>query len=123
MRRSHEDPAEFRRLSPAATQAMLDRVIACLAGYDPQQVWLFGSYARGDYHAASDLDLLIIKETGQPYTERAADVWRACDAIVGLSIEPLVYTPAEFARMRAAANPLIDRVLQEGRLIYEQQPE
>ena len=114
----------YRRLTPAAVQAMLDRLVACLADYDPQQVWLFGSYARGDYHAASDIDLLIVKETALPYNERAADVWRVCDACGSHgALEPLVYTPAEFARMRAQRNPLIERALQEGRLIYGQQPD
>lgn len=45
---------------------MLDRLVACLAAYQPEQVWLFGSYARGDYHAASDIDLIIGRETPLP---------------------------------------------------------
>jgi len=116
--------ASYRRPSPAAIQATIDRIVACLAPYRPQQIWLFGSYARGDYHAASDIDLLIVKETSLPYNERAADVWRLCaTGDSPLPIEPLIYTPAEFARMRARRNPLIERVLQEGKLLYEQQPD
>lgn len=123
MARSKVEPGTTRqRLSPAEIEAQIERLIACLAAYQPQEVWLFGSCARGDYHAASDLDLLIIKATSLPFVARAADVWRACDAQSGvtLPIEPLVYTPAEFAEMRAAGNPLIEQVLREGRRIYEQ---
>ncbi|MGC9468824.1 MAG: nucleotidyltransferase domain-containing protein [Anaerolineae bacterium] len=117
------DAASTRRLTPSEVAAQIDALVACLARYQPQQVWLLGSFARGDYHAASDLDLVIIKETDQPFVERAADVWRACGGASGITqpIEPLVYTPAEFARMRADGNPLIERVLREGRCIYGQE--
>jgi predicted nucleotidyltransferase len=105
-----------KRLSEAAFQVELDRIRRGLQRYAPQRAWLYGSFARGDYHAASDVDLLIVKETDLPFVQRAADVWRACDS--SLSIEPLVYTPAEFESMRRQHNPLIERVLEEGILIY-----
>jgi len=106
----------MKRLSRAAFEAELDRIRRGLQRYAPQRVWLFGSFARGDYHAASDVDLLIVKETDLPFVQRAADVWRACEST--LSIEPLVYTPAEFERMQRQENPLIARALEEGILIY-----
>jgi len=113
---------DTRKPDSVMVEAQIERLIACLTRLGPQRVWLFGSVARGDYHAASDLDLLIVKETDKPFVERAADVWRACDAGSGvvLPIEPLVYTPAEFEQLRADGNPLIERALQEGRCIYEQ---
>jgi predicted nucleotidyltransferase len=110
----------MKRLSQAAFEAELERIRSGLRRYAPLRAWLFGSYARGDYNAASDVDLLIVKETDLPFVERAAEVWRACES--GLSIEPLVYTPNEFERMLRQGNPLIERALQEGVLIYGSQP-
>jgi predicted nucleotidyltransferase len=105
-----------KRLPRAVFEAELDRIRQGLHEYAPQRVWLFGSFARGDDHAGSDVDLLIVKETHLPFVERAAEVWRACDS--DLAIEPLVYTPAEFEQMVRRGNPLVARALEEGILIY-----
>lgn len=78
---------------------------------------VFGSVARGDADAWSDLDLVIITETSRPFLERYRDfegiydVWRRLDL--------LVYTPEEFARMQAEGRPFIEHVLREGVVIHE----
>jgi len=108
----------MKRISRQAFEAELDKIREGLRCYGPDKVILFGSFARGDYHAASDVDLLIVKDTGQPFIERSADVWRMCPS--ELVIEPLVYTPAEFAQMVQQGNPLISTALREGIVIYEQ---
>jgi len=107
-----------KRISHQAFEAELDKILEGLRRYGPDRVILFGSFARGDYHAASDVDLLIVKDTHQPFVERSADVWRMCPS--ELAIEPLVYTPAEFARMVQQGNPLVSTALREGIVIYEQ---
>ncbi|MGC9400528.1 MAG: nucleotidyltransferase domain-containing protein [Anaerolineae bacterium] len=107
----------MKRMTRAAFDAKLRQLQQCLGKYQPQKVILFGSFARGDYHAASDVDLLIIKETDLPFLERSAEVWRYCPD--DLSLEPLVYTPTEFQAMVARENPLIMQVLREGITIYE----
>lgn len=108
----------MKRISRQTFETELDKIIRGLGRYAPQKVILFGSYARGDYNAGSDVDLLIIKDTDLPFTERAADVWRAC--LSKLTIEPLVYTPDEFERMIRQGNPFISQVLAEGIVVYEQ---
>jgi predicted nucleotidyltransferase len=110
----------MQRLSLDAFTAELDRIVTNLRPYTPEKVILFGSFARGDYHAGSDVDLLIIKNTDHPFLERSADVLRLCQS--QLAIEPLVYTPTEFERMLRQRNPFIWQVITEGRIIYEQQP-
>ncbi len=109
----------MKRISPEAFQAELDRIIAGLHQYEPERVWLFGSFARGDYHAGSDVDLLIVKRTERPFLERSAEVLRLCAC--DLSLEPLVYTPDEICDMMQQGNPFIARALAEGRVIYGQQ--
>lgn len=87
--------------------------------YDPEQVILFGSMARGDVEEWSDLDLLIVKETTEPFLERSVRVALLCRAMVG--VDYLVYTPAELANMTARGNPLILGALQEGRVLVDRQ--
>lgn len=106
----------MRRISQRDFQVELDRILVGLHRYGPQKVILFGSFARGDYHAASDIDLLIIKATERPFADRIGDVLALCD--YSISLEPLVYTPEEFERMCEEGNLFIEKVLKEGKVIY-----
>ena len=107
----------MQRISQSHFQKELARILVGLHRYHPQKIILFGSFARGDYHAISDVDLLIIKDTERPFTERIGDVLALCD--YSIPLEPLVYTPAEFEQMRRENNPFIEQVLREGKIIYE----
>lgn len=85
--------------------------------YDPEQVILFGSMARGRVEEWSDLDLLIVKETDEPFLDRSVRVALLCRAIVG--VDYLVYTPAELAQMIERGNPFIVEALREGQVLYD----
>lgn len=85
--------------------------------YKPERIYVFGSMARGDVHEDSDLDLLIIKETDQPFLARVNDVLSIVD--VDVPIELLVYTPEELRRMKEEGRDFILTVLEEARLCYE----
>ncbi len=96
----------------------LDKLLPTLVEeYEPERVILFGSLARGDVGEWSDLDLLIVKETSQPFLERSKEVALLCYAMVG--VDYLVYTPDEMAGMIARGNPFILNVLQEGQILYD----
>lgn len=107
----------MQRLSKQRFEEELNRILEGLRQYQPQKVILFGSFARGDHHALSDIDLLIIKRTDRPFVERIGDVLALCD--YSIPLEPLVYTPEEFERLREEGNPLIEQALREGKVIYE----
>ncbi len=107
----------MRRISQARFQEELDRILERIRRYRPQKVILYGSFARGDYHALSDIDLVIIKETDRSFFERIGEILSLCES--SISLEPLVYTPEEFERMREEGNPFIEQVLREGKVIYE----
>ena len=70
---------------------------------------VFGSVARGDADAWSDLDLVVIADTARPFLERHRDFGGLWDVWPRLDL--LVYTPEEFARMQAEGNPFIEHVL------------
>jgi uncharacterized protein len=87
-----------------------------ISGYQPDEIWVFGSYARGDRHIESDLDLLIIKETDRRFADRIEDVLQYSQP--GLVLEPLIYTCRERDGLVAGNNPFVKEVLAEGKLVY-----
>lgn len=89
-----------------------------LRAYQPEKVVLFGSAARGDADASSDLDVVIIKETPDTFVQRGIEAARHVRLEVG-PLDMLVYTPEEFRRMKEDENPFIEKVLADGKVIYE----
>jgi predicted nucleotidyltransferase len=82
-----------------------------------RKVIAFGSVARGEADAWSDLDLIVVADTARPFFERFKDFAGLYDVWPRLDL--LVYTPEEFARMAAEDNPLIRRALDEGVVLHE----
>lgn len=79
---------------------------------------VFGSQARGEADAWSDLDLVLIADTHLPFIER----FRAFPELFEVyprAMELFVYTPEEFARMVEAENSFIEQVLKDGVTIHE----
>ena len=78
---------------------------------------LFGSYARGEAHEDSDVDVLVAID-GLTDVERREVIdlayreGRAQDELVGLS--PLVYSTADAARMRSGGRRLFRDIDREG---------
>jgi len=70
------------------------------------RVWLFGSLAWGQAHAASDVDLLV---EGLP-----AEAWSTACALVETEVE----SPIDLVRVEEAAPELVARVRGEGVLLH-----
>jgi predicted nucleotidyltransferase len=96
-------------------QAELERIVAQLPALGVRRAILFGSLARGDVGGHSDLDLILIVDSGEPFLERGARFYRALAPAVGMDI--LVYTPQELEAMRDRR--FLRRALAEGRVLYE----
>jgi len=77
------------------------------------EVRLYGSFARGDPHEGSDIDLVLIGPFSGKFPERIERVLETTD----LPIQPLCYTPEEWAAMVAAGNPLAVEVMGTGKLL------
>jgi predicted nucleotidyltransferase len=98
------------------TRARIKKIVRALQSYDPKQVILFGSAARGQADAYSDLDIVIIKETNERFLDRLAHVYDLIQPDYALDI--LVYTPQEVRQMQRARNPFLRAVLKQGVTIY-----
>ena len=78
---------------------------------------LFGSFARGEDVADSDLDLVVVKRTNLPFWRRVAEVRRLLKPRIAADV--MVYTPEELEQL-ARERPFVrDEILGRGRVVYE----
>jgi len=98
---------------------LLSEIVNRLRKSGVKKAILFGSYARGEMDKYSDIDLVIVQDTNERYVKRIVEFQSFCDLPVQVDI--FVYTPSEFDYMIKIKNPFIERVLKEGRVIYEEQ--
>ncbi len=99
---------------PAALQGTLDRLVGALA---PERIVLFGSYAKGDAHPGSDIDLLVIAEvTGDVefYLRRARHLVARSFPRVDL----VICTGEELEQARAGRLPFVQSALETGITLY-----
>ncbi|GAH89905.1 unnamed protein product [marine sediment metagenome] len=69
------------------------------------KVYLYGSFARGDFNEGSDIDLIIVGEFQGKMPQRIKKIFD----LTSLPVEPLVYTEAEFEQMKQ--RPFLKQVL------------
>jgi len=82
----------------------LDRYVGRLVErLEPQAVVLFGSFARGDVHEASDLDLLVVADFPEPFLERIGRLLELASDLE-LPLEPVGYTSEEVVAMWQQGN-------------------
>lgn len=83
-----------------------------------QRAILFGSFARGDQTSRSDIDLILIQKTSQPFLQRYEPIlFELNKAIQGHAVDILIYTPQEFLEIQH--RPFIRQALAEGIVLYE----
>ncbi|MBI5036148.1 nucleotidyltransferase domain-containing protein [Candidatus Micrarchaeota archaeon] len=76
----------------------------------PEKILLFGSFARGDYHEKSDVDLVVVADFKERFFERIGKVLECNDT--DLVVEALAYTPEEFERKKTET--FLRKALAEG---------
>jgi predicted nucleotidyltransferase len=86
---------------------------------DPRQIILFGSRARGQETPSSDLDLLVVQNSGRPNRE----VRRQIEYLLWgrrFGVDLIVATPEQVERNVADGNPFYARhILAEGKVLFE----
>jgi predicted nucleotidyltransferase len=106
--------------TPQARQDLERLLHKLIAGYSPQQVFLFGSHAYGEPDQHSDLDLLIVKETSKTPFQRRVEVGRIVqDKRRRTPIQSLVITPEELKERIQYGDPFVIEILEKGELLYD----
>jgi predicted nucleotidyltransferase len=97
---------------PAALTRWVRRLPVLLRGYGVREAYLFGSWARDDADALSDVDLMLVAPSTRPFVERFRDYPALLDLPGALDL--LVYTPEEF-RVERRRNRFVRHALRGAR--------
>lgn len=92
--------------------------------FRPLRVILFGSHARGDAHAESDIDLLVVMPDGFTGVRQRHTAVAMLDALRDLPVfkDVVVTTPDEIARRGDLAGTVLRFALDKGKTLYERAP-
>ena len=94
---------------------MTERIVQ---GFDPLQIILFGSQARGDANQQSDIDLLVVFAELADKRKTALDIMRAL-ADLPVAKDILVSTPEELERSRTRIGSVLRYAQQEGKIVWK----
>ena len=118
------DPADSRwaYIEPDGTPntEMIERLTRSIVEQiDPQRIILFGSAARGEMHAHSDIDLLVIKEDPGPEPEKTAGRIRGGLPAKRRSVDIVLISTEDAELNRDEVYRPVGQALAHGRTLYE----
>jgi len=91
------------------------RILAISA---PEQIILFGSYARGEPGPDSDLDLLVVESSVEAPRRESVRLRRALRGLL-VPIDVVVATPQQIKRHRDTIGLIYGPAVREGRVLYD----
>lgn len=97
-----------------AIQMMVDRLVA---RFDPDQIILFGSQARGTAGPGSDVDLLVIMPVSGSKREKRVEM-RVALHDIAVPTDILLATPEDVSRYKDVVGTIIRPALREGKVLY-----
>jgi predicted nucleotidyltransferase len=101
-------------LTTEEIDALVARVVARVR---PEQVIVFGSYAKGSASRNSDLDLCVVVDTPLPPARRA-DALRPLLAGCLVPVDVHVHTPEEMREYGKEQHSFLHSVLASGKVVY-----
>jgi predicted nucleotidyltransferase len=102
-----------------ASAEKIDEIVRIIvANYDPDEIRIFGSHAKGTAVDRSDVDLLVLKETDEPFQRRVRTLEHLLHGML-LRLDINVYTRRELERAMERPYSLIARIVQrQARTVY-----
>jgi predicted nucleotidyltransferase len=91
---------------------------ALVEAFDPERIYLFGSYARGDAGPDSDYDLMIIVDSSDQPQYKRSQAAHGVLACFPTAKDFLVWTRDEFDKRIHLKASLPATILREGVLLY-----
>jgi HEPN domain-containing protein/predicted nucleotidyltransferase len=107
-----------RSAMPALIARMVQRIVK---KFDPEQVILFGSQARGDAGPDSDVDLLVVMDGEGSRRENALEIQCALHAF-RVPLDVIVTSPEEFAWRKDVVGTIEWPASREGKVLYAREP-
>jgi len=107
-------------MSSVTVEEMIERAGRLLIGAAsaPAKVILFGSQARGDADAGSDVDFLVIEREVEDRLAEEVKLRRALRGF-GAPVDVIVMDEALAQRRAKVKGTMVDRALREGRVVAE----
>ena len=101
-----------------AQEIIREMVRRIVEKFDPVQIILFGSYARGTAGPDSDVDRLVVMPINNSHKEKNLEVSLELHAM-GLAKDVFVVTPEEVQKYRDIVGSIIKTAVHEGKVLYE----
>ncbi len=108
-----EDPLN-RETIQAITQLIVER-------FQPEQIILFGSVARGEEDENSDLDLMVVLRPGEEPPRRGNPIHAAISEQFLLPVDLLIRSYETFTTYRPNPNSMLSRMLEDSEILYDRQ--
>ncbi len=102
-------------LPDSLKQIIIDRILSISS---PEKIILFGSYARGEATADSDVDLLVVYANLTKKRPMAVAIRRALADLM-ISKDVIVTTPKEIEDYGDMVGTVLRPALREGQILYE----
>jgi len=105
--------------------AMESKIRDCLVGViDPSRILVFGSYARGEANADSDIDIAVITDSAKATREnliRCRVALREALSGTGLAIDFILQSGAQFDLAMRQKGSIQASIAKDGVVLYERQ--
>lgn len=112
----HKLSKENRRIYEEVVKGLRDLVRETANKLQPKLVIAYGSFARGDWHQGSDIDILLISDNIPSNFKERWDILYT--VMKGFPIEPHLHTTKEFEEMLIHGRMTVLDALTEGVTLY-----
>ena len=102
-------------MKPPVLDTIIERIVEVA---DPERTILFGSGARDEMGPHSDLDLLVVRETGERSRGHLVEEIYMNLIGVGQAVDVIVVSPEEIEEYRDSHSLVISPALDEGQEVY-----
>ena len=99
----------------------IDKIIPIIVSIaSPEQIILFGSYARGDNTGKSDIDLLILKKGLKKGREISGAIYKAFfENDIGVAVDLLTLDYNRYLEINNDIGYIYRTIKKEGKIIYD----
>ena len=106
-------------MTPNEVQTTIHEMVRLIVEkFDPDQVILFGSHARGTAGPDSDVDLMVVMPVEGSINDKRLEIRIALHDI-GVAKDIALVTPEQVAKYRNVVGTIIHPALREGKVLYE----